>query len=291
MVDVDRRPPGPNPAHLAGLRRLSARAASVSAPTLQPSDAEFALSESRSDPPILKRQRSVAEKHSARCPVPNFSRRSLDSAVDRRRREAPKWVEGYVGLMGSVLREGGWSEADISEMVSGSGSDVDLLDNEAVMDALVLKAEGFSDSLRKSGWSSEEVSDALGLRLPEKGRRPPKKVSPQLVERIGKLVESEDGEEREDPRDWVGRWGMRNEAEMKNFLATRVLESTLTKEQDQLEGSTKKMKSDEGVLHGNGGHLGDHEAQSPEDITMGEVAMVQQPSGELFETTTGYNDK
>lgn len=98
-----------------------------------------------------------------------------------------------MGLMGSVLREGGWSESDISEMVSGSGSDLGsvLIDNEGVMDELVSKAERFSESLRKSGWSSEEVSDALGL--PEKERRPPKKVSPQLVERIGKLVESVSG--------------------------------------------------------------------------------------------------
>ncbi|BAT75587.1 hypothetical protein LR48_Vigan1345s001100 [Vigna angularis] len=217
MVDVDRRPTGPNPAHLAGLRRLSARAASVSAPTVRngllsfsalsekvithlrnSGHAEFARSDSHSDP-VLKKQRSVAEKHSAsKCPMPTFSRRSLDAAVDRRRRASPEWLEGYVGLMGSVLREGGWSESDISEMVSGSGSDLGsvLIDNEGVMDELVSKAERFSDSLRKSGWSSEEVSDALGLGFdlqPEKGRRPPKKVSPQLVEKIGKLVESVSG--------------------------------------------------------------------------------------------------
>ncbi|KAG4943713.1 hypothetical protein AAZX31_17G167400 [Glycine max] len=211
MVDVDRRPTGPNPAHAAGLRRLSARAASVSTPTvrnrnslhsfsalsekvithlsssgiqLHPSHgAEFARS-ADSDP-ILRKQRSVS---AARFPVPGFSRHSLDAAVDLRRRS--KWVEGYVGMMGSVLREGGWSESDISEMVSGSGSV--LLDNEEVLDALVSKAERFSDSLRKSGWSSEEVKDALGLDLrPEKkGGRPPKKVATQLVGRIGKLVES-----------------------------------------------------------------------------------------------------
>lgn len=92
-----------------------------------------------------------------------------------------------MGMMGSVLREGGWSESDISEMVSGSGSVSVLLDNEEVFDA-----ERFSDSLKKSGWSSEEVKDVLGLYLrPEKkGRKPPKKVATQMVKRIGKLVES-----------------------------------------------------------------------------------------------------
>ncbi|CAI0553550.1 unnamed protein product [Linum tenue] len=68
-----------------------------------------------------------------------------------------------------------------------------LLDNQAVLDALLVKADRFSDSLRKAGWSSEEVSDALGFdRRPEKERRkmPEKKLSPELVEKIGKLAES-----------------------------------------------------------------------------------------------------
>ncbi|KAK7386445.1 hypothetical protein VNO78_26674 [Psophocarpus tetragonolobus] len=206
MVDVDRRPTGPNPAHLAGLRRLSARAASVSAPAVRnglisfsalsekvithlrnSGHAEFARSESHSDP-VLKKQRSVAEKQSAsNCPLPNFWRHSLDAAVDRRRRGSAKWVEGYVGLMGEVLREGGWSESDITEMVSGSGSV--LLDNEEVLDALVVKAE----RLRTSGWTSQEVSDALGFAFdlpPDKGRLPSKKLSPQLLKPTGKLVQS-----------------------------------------------------------------------------------------------------
>ncbi|KAL2333556.1 hypothetical protein Fmac_014769 [Flemingia macrophylla] len=168
MVDVGPRPTGPNPAHLAGLRRLSARAASV-----RNSLHSFsALSDrvithlrnsgihAESTRAEFRKQRSLAEKHSAKCPLPAPSRHSLDAAAVTRRR--PKWVEGFVGLMGSVLREGGWSESDISEMVSGSGSG--FLDNEGVVDAaIVFKAERFSHELRKSGWSSEDVSDALGL--------------------------------------------------------------------------------------------------------------------------------
>lgn len=100
----------------------------------------------------------------------------------------------------SVLREGGWSESDISEMVQVSGSGLSsgtfngntvLLDNQVVLDALLLKADKFSDSLRKSGWSSEEVLDIFGFNFrPGKDRRPAKKLSPELVERIGKLVET-----------------------------------------------------------------------------------------------------
>lgn len=186
---------------------------------------------SESDPQLLKKQRSVSEKSAGSSA--NLSRRSLDTgivgggrtprwvefwsdaAIDRRRRyssssssssperflemprsEIPKWVEEYIGRIGSILREGGWGESDISEIVQVSASgffegEMVLLDNQAVLDALLLKADRYSDSLRKAGWSSEEVSDALGFDFrPEKERKLVKKLSPQLVEKIGKLAES-----------------------------------------------------------------------------------------------------
>ncbi|CAI9110171.1 OLC1v1010150C1 [Oldenlandia corymbosa var. corymbosa] len=187
-----------------------------------------------SEPDILSRQRSVGEKSSGSSM--DFSRRSLDAltvtggrtprwvefwsdaAIDRRRRnsnssssssssperyfdmprsEIPKWVDEYVGQIGSVLRDSGWDESDVSEIVHVSasgffeGGEMVLLDNQAVMDALLLKADRFSDSLRKAGWSSDEVSEALGFDFrPEKARKPTKKLSPELVEKIGKLAES-----------------------------------------------------------------------------------------------------
>lgn len=110
--------------------------------------------------------------------------------------EIPKWVGDYIDQIGSVLREGGWDESDITEIVHVSASgfcegEMVLLDNQAVLDALLLKADRFSDLLRKAGWSSEEVSDALGFNFrPEKERKPAKKLSPELVEKIGKLAES-----------------------------------------------------------------------------------------------------
>jgi hypothetical protein len=182
-------------------------------------------------PVVLKKQRSVTEKSvTSVCSEVNFTRRSLDAggrtprwvefwsdaAVDRRRSlssraetpekffdiqkfefEVPKWVDEYVEEIGSVLREGGWSEPDITEMVEVSGSgffdgDMVMLDNQAVLDALLLKVDRLSDSLRKSGWSSEEVSDALGFdfRPEKKDKKPVKKLSPELVHSIEKLVES-----------------------------------------------------------------------------------------------------
>lgn len=185
-----------------------------------------------SEPYLLKKQRSVGEKTAVASTSTNFSRRSLDSdgnggrtprwvefwsdaAVDRRRRnsssssssspdryfdikksEIPKWVGEYVEQIGSVLREGGWAESDVDEMVHVSASsffeeEMVFLDNQAVLDALLLKADRFSDSLRKAGWSSDEVTDAFGFDFrPEKERKPAKKLSPELVNRIGKLAES-----------------------------------------------------------------------------------------------------
>lgn len=192
---------------------------------------ESLFRKSDSNPYILKKQRSVSEKSAGSST--NFSRRSLDTglgsgartprwvefwsdaAVDRRRRnssssscsspdrlfdlprsESPKWVDEYIDQIGSALRHGGWSDTDISDIVSVSASgffegEMIMLDNQAVLDALLLKADRFSDSLRKAGWSSEEVSDALGFNFrPEKEKKPAKKLSPELVERIGKLAES-----------------------------------------------------------------------------------------------------
>ncbi|KAJ1439978.1 hypothetical protein SESBI_02209 [Sesbania bispinosa] len=46
-----------------------------------------------------------------------------------------------------------------------------------LLDALLLKADRFSVSLRKSRWNSEEVSEALGFDFrPEKERKPVKEL-------------------------------------------------------------------------------------------------------------------
>ncbi|XP_059642324.1 uncharacterized protein LOC132284253 [Cornus florida] len=182
------------------------------------------------DSHILSLQRSVSGKSAGSSS--NLSRRSLeiapvgrkprwvefwsDAAVERRRRnsnssssscssperffdiprsEMPNWVEEYMQQIGSVLRDGGWEESDVTEIVHVSASgffedEMVLLDNEAVLDALLLKADRLSDSLRKSGWSTEEVSDALGFNFRLEKERKQAKLSPELVERIGKLAGS-----------------------------------------------------------------------------------------------------
>ncbi|KAI3669831.1 hypothetical protein L6452_41258 [Arctium lappa] len=185
----------------------------------------------KSDTQNLSRQRSAGGKSSGT--LSNISRRSLDAvaggrtprwvefwsdaAVDRRKRNSnssnssssspdryfeiprsgiPKWVDTYVQQIGSVLKEGGWADSDVSEIVDVSSSgffdgEMVLLDNQAVLDALLLKADRLSESLQKAGWSSEEVSDAFGFDFRQvKQRKPAKKISPELVEKIGKLAES-----------------------------------------------------------------------------------------------------
>ncbi|KAG9451002.1 hypothetical protein H6P81_010967 [Aristolochia fimbriata] len=158
-------------------------------------------------------------------PSTGLSRRSLDSggkpprwiefwsdAAERRRRNSssgsserffeisyrpklPIWVDEYLDRIGSVLREGGWGESDVREMchVSETGGLVEddvPMDGQAVLDLLLLRADRFSGELRRAGWSSDEVSEALGFDFrPEKERRPPQKLSPELVEKIGKLAE------------------------------------------------------------------------------------------------------
>ncbi|XP_075501356.1 uncharacterized protein LOC142539644 [Primulina tabacum] len=194
-------------------------------------DRESSLFHQRSDTNGLSKQRSISGKSAGS--FAKYSRRSLDAisggraprwvefwsdaAVGRRRRnsnsssssssspdryfdmpkfEIPKWIYEYVTRMGSVLRGGGWTESDVSEIVHVSASgffegEMVMLDNQAVQDALLLKTDRFSDLLRQAGWSSEEVSDVLGFDFRrEKEKKQTKKLSPELIERIGKLAES-----------------------------------------------------------------------------------------------------
>lgn len=135
-----------------------------------------------------------------------------DAAVDRRRRNSnssspdryfeiprlgvPEWVNEYIDRVGSVLKEGGWTESDVEEIknVSASGfldGEMMCLDNQGLLDALLLKTDRFSDSLQKAGWSSEEVSDVFGFDFRiVKEKKQGKKLPPELVERIGKLAET-----------------------------------------------------------------------------------------------------
>ncbi|XP_020095956.1 uncharacterized protein LOC109715387 [Ananas comosus] len=105
----------------------------------------------------------------------------------------PDWVRTYLDRIGSVLREGGWGEPEVAEMVhvasSGLLDNVVVVDGEAILDALLLRADRCSDSLRRAGWSSDEVVEALGLgSAPERRRRSKVSLPPRIALRMEKLA-------------------------------------------------------------------------------------------------------
>ncbi|CAL9059629.1 unnamed protein product [Musa banksii] len=124
--------------------------------------------------------------------------------LEIRARKLPEWVWSYLDGIGSVLREGGWNESDVREMVHVpalgifNGGDEPTaaagpIDADAVLDAVLIKADRCSDLLRRAGWSPDEVSDALGLDIGQRqGRdlRPPVKLPPSIAHKVEKLVEA-----------------------------------------------------------------------------------------------------
>jgi hypothetical protein len=95
-----------------------------------------------------------------------------------------------------MLKEAGWEESDVSEMVRVSasdtfdGEDVVLVNSESALDVLLVKAGRCSDSLRRAGWSSDEVADALGfgLRREKKERRLAVRIPPEIADKMEKLA-------------------------------------------------------------------------------------------------------
>ncbi|XP_072982124.1 uncharacterized protein [Typha latifolia] len=114
-----------------------------------------------------------------------------------RRESTPDWVGSYLDRIGSVLRDGGWGETDVCDMVHVSasglfdGDDAVMVDAQAVLDALLVKTDRCSDSLRRAGWSSDEVSDALALDFRRRREtRPPVKLPDEIALKLEKLAEA-----------------------------------------------------------------------------------------------------
>ncbi|CAN6196183.1 unnamed protein product [Urochloa humidicola] len=114
------------------------------------------------------------------------------------RRSTPRWVDNYLDELGSMLRKGGWRDREVDEMVevtaSGlfDGEEAPAPVTEAVLDALVLKTDRCSDSLRRAGWTSEDVSDALGLdfRRSKDRSRPAVRIPPEIAARVQRLAQA-----------------------------------------------------------------------------------------------------
>jgi len=128
-------------------------------------------------------QDRVLERHGVRPPPPRLI---LLGGIHRivavlQWPRNPHWVDSYLDRLGHVLRQGGWRDMEVTEMVEvaasrgvfdGEEAAPAAVDSDAVLDALLLKADRCSDSLRRAGWSSEDVSDALGLDLRHCKERP-----------------------------------------------------------------------------------------------------------------------
>ncbi|GLU15726.1 hypothetical protein SLE2022_321950 [Rubroshorea leprosula] len=112
------------------------------------------------------------------------------------RSKISEWVWECIEQIESVLTEGEWDETDISDILNVSASgffedEMVLLDNQAVLDALLLKADRFSESFQKADWSCEEVSDTPRFDFRSvKDKKPTKKLSLEPVKKIEKLAES-----------------------------------------------------------------------------------------------------
>ncbi|KQJ90511.1 uncharacterized protein LOC100829031 [Brachypodium distachyon] len=129
---------------------------------------------------------SSSSSSSAGCPSPP-------------RRSTPRWVDSYLDKLGSVLKEGGWRDREVDEMVEVTASGMfdgeettPASDAEAVLDALLLKTDRCSDSLRRAGWSSEDVSDALGLDF-RRGKKPLRsavRVPPEIAAKVQRLAQA-----------------------------------------------------------------------------------------------------
>uniref|UniRef100_A0ACD5Y1L9 Uncharacterized protein n=1 Tax=Avena sativa TaxID=4498 RepID=A0ACD5Y1L9_AVESA len=113
------------------------------------------------------------------------------------RRSTPRWVDSYLDRLGSVLKKGGWRDREVDEMVEVAASGMfdgedapPAADAEAVLDTLLLKTDRCSDSLRRAGWSSEDVSDALGLDLRrcKEPHRNAVRVPPEIAAKVQRLA-------------------------------------------------------------------------------------------------------
>ncbi|KAJ4812592.1 hypothetical protein LUZ62_025158 [Rhynchospora pubera] len=150
-----------------------------------------------SDAASDRRRRDSSSSDSSTASTSSCSSSDLsEQSCQTEPRQAPVWVDSYLDQIGSVLKEAGWEESDVSEMVhvsaSGTfdGEDVAVVDSESALDVLLVKAGRCSDSLRRAGWSSDEVTDALGsgLRRGKKEKRPTVRIPPEIAHKIEKLA-------------------------------------------------------------------------------------------------------
>ncbi|XP_078444898.1 uncharacterized protein LOC144714032 [Wolffia australiana] len=91
---------------------------------------------------------------------------SCEEFVEIRPARLPDWAWRFLEGISAALREGGWGAAEVEEMVHSPGAtrgEEGTCLAEIALEGLLLKADRCSDSLRRGGWSDEEVADAINL--------------------------------------------------------------------------------------------------------------------------------
>ena len=141
------------------------------------------------------------DSSSSEASTASSSSSSSSSCSSPPRRSTPRWVDNYLDELGSMLKKGGWRDREVDEMVEvtasgffdGEEAGAPAPDSEAILDALVLKTDRCSDSLRRAGWTSEDVSDALGLdfrRGKERSRSAAVRIPPEIAAKVQRLAQA-----------------------------------------------------------------------------------------------------
>lgn len=138
--------------------------------------------------------------HSVDCDVANYSKArwkweenaSKESLTKSRSTFLPMWVVSYLDDISLRLREGGWDEDDIEEIMETCPPRklLEMDDRQSVLDALSGQAVLFSASLREAGWSIRDVAEVLQVDLSFGDHRSaPSKLSPELAARLNTFAE------------------------------------------------------------------------------------------------------
>lgn len=119
---------------------------------------------------------------------------SPEAYVEIRSSRVPEWVGNYLGVISSALKDGGWESSEVDEMVhlstacDGGESSSEVIDTQAAFDSLLLNTDKFSGELRRAGWSSDDVSDALCFDFGKVKEKKRVTLPPDIVQKINELA-------------------------------------------------------------------------------------------------------
>eukprot|EP01018_Ginkgo_biloba_P002094 Gb_06072 [translate_table: standard] len=113
------------------------------------------------------------------------------TVVEVQHRFSRKWLASYLGDLESRLRNGGWKEDDISDMINPPAASFSSRnqvckgsDRHNLMESLAFHVDLLSISLRKAGWSAKDVVESLDFD-PKQQR----KIPPHFAAKIGQIAE------------------------------------------------------------------------------------------------------